>query len=199
MRGESFALSTRAGRLGARSDRIRGMGDGKYFYFYFPDLPAGTTTTTNVSVACAPVASVLDIAFGSSHPHTVLSRSSIREPGVCNPGWRERRLISISDAPYQGYLDVHYNGALERYVMFTSADTHFANAESIDGLTGQFPHYLESTAMFTRSCLILLPSGWATTPAYWVRPSTFTTRICRENGNLPRKGDSLRRLAVACP
>ena len=110
MRGESFALSTRAGRLGARSDRIRGMGDGKYFYFYFPDLPAGTTTTTNVSVACAPVASVLDIAFGSSHPHTVLSRSSIREPGVCNPEWRERRLISISDAPYQGYLDVHYNG-----------------------------------------------------------------------------------------
>ena len=45
--------------------------DHKYFYFYFPDWPAGTTTTSNVSVARAPANSVLEAAFGSSHPHTV--------------------------------------------------------------------------------------------------------------------------------
>ena len=49
--------------------------DGKYFYLYFPDWIAnGTphaTSTTNVSVARAPVASVLNAAFGSARPHTV--------------------------------------------------------------------------------------------------------------------------------
>jgi hypothetical protein len=55
--------------------------DRKYFYLCFPDwlangtlhttTSAGNSTTTNVSVARAPVASVLDAAFASPHPHTV--------------------------------------------------------------------------------------------------------------------------------
>jgi hypothetical protein len=61
---------------------------GKYFYFYFPDWPAspnGNQPTTSVSVARALASSVLEAAFGSSHPHTV-PFEKFKATGTCNLG-----------------------------------------------------------------------------------------------------------------
>ena len=40
---------------------------------------------------------------------------------------------------YRGYLDIHYNSAIQRYMMIISDDTNFAYSESIDGLAWTIP------------------------------------------------------------
>jgi hypothetical protein len=122
--------------------------DGKYFYLYFPDWIAnGTlhaTTTTNVSVARALVSSVLEAAFRSARPHTVPFEKFYKgswhlQPGI---GGASTNLLPKSSSQERGYIDIHYNSALERYVMIISNDTTFYYAESIDGLTWTPPTLL---------------------------------------------------------
>jgi hypothetical protein len=122
--------------------------DGKYFYLYFPDWIAnGTlhaTTTTNVSVARALVSSVLEAAFGSARPHTVSFEKFYKgswhlQPGI---GGASTNLLPTSSSQERGYIDIHYNSALERYVMIISNDTTFYYAESIDALTWTPPTLL---------------------------------------------------------
>jgi len=64
--------------------------DGKYFYLYFPDWMANgtphSTTTTNVSVARAPVAALLEAAFGSTRQHTVVFQKFYRGSWDLQPG-----------------------------------------------------------------------------------------------------------------
>ena len=120
--------------------------DHKYFYLYFPDWIAnGTlhaTTTTNVSVARAPVASVLEAAFGSARPHTVSFEKFYAGSWHLQPGIGGASTDLSPKSAYRGYIDIHYNGALQRYVMIISDDTDFAYAESIDGLTWTTPALL---------------------------------------------------------
>src|SRR5580704_5788080 len=113
--------------------------DRKYFYFYFPDWPAGTTTTTHISVARAPVESVVEAAFGSAHPHTVVFEKFYSGSWNLQPGIGGASTDLIPGSQYAGYLDVHYNSALQRYVLITSDDTNFAYAESTDGLNWTLP------------------------------------------------------------
>jgi len=123
--------------------------DGKYFYLYFPDwtangtlhtvTPAGISTTTNVSVARAPAASVLEAAFGSPHPHAVPFEKFYKGNWHLQPAIGGASTDLIPHSAYQGYLDIHYNSALQRYVMIISNDTNFAYAESVDGLTWTLP------------------------------------------------------------
>jgi hypothetical protein len=120
--------------------------DGKYFYLYFPDwmangtlhitTPAGVDTTTHVSVARAPASSVLETAFGSTRPHTVPFEKFYKgswhlQPGI---GGASTDLMPNNSSQERGYIDVHYNSALQRYVMIISNDTTFYYAESIDAL-----------------------------------------------------------------
>lgn len=120
--------------------------DGKYFYLYFPDWIAnGTLHTTNanqdstithVSVARAPAASVLEAAFGSTRPHTIPFEKFYHgnwhlQPGI---GGASTDLSPKSSPEEEGYIDVHFNNALQRYVMIVSNDTTFYYAESIDAL-----------------------------------------------------------------
>jgi hypothetical protein len=124
--------------------------DGKYFYLYFPDWIAnGTlhaTTTTNVSVARAPLASVLESAFGSSsqskRPHTVAFEKFYEGSWHLQPGIGGASTDLSPKSAYRGYIDIHYNSALQRYVMIISDDTDFAYAESIDALTWTTPSLL---------------------------------------------------------
>jgi len=117
--------------------------DRKYFHLYFPDWIAnGTphpTTTTRVSVARALSASVLDAAFGSSRQHTVAFQKFYEQSWHLQPGIGGASTDLSPTSQYQGYLDIHYNRALERYVMIISNDTTFAYAESIDGLAWTVP------------------------------------------------------------
>lgn len=118
----------------------------QYFYLYFPDWiangtlhtanSAGTSTITHVSVARAPVSSVLDAAFESGHPHAVPFEKLYEgdwhlQPGI---GGASSDLTAKSSAQEEGYIDVHFDGALGRYVMIVSNDTTFYYAESIDAL-----------------------------------------------------------------
>jgi hypothetical protein len=127
--------------------------DGKYFYLYFPDwIPNGTlhstvnnvSTTTNVSVARAPVASVLDAAFGSSHPHAVPFEKFYQGNWHVQPAIGGASTDLVPGSGFQGYIDTHFNSAIQRYVMIISNDTAFGYAESVDALHWTLPTLLGS-------------------------------------------------------
>ena len=177
--------------------------DGKYFYLYFPDLPANTDTTTHVSVARAFAASLLEAAFGSPRPHTVPFEKFYQgswhlQPGIGgdstdrNPNWTPQE---------GGYLDVHYNSSLQRYVMIIDNDTAFYYAESIDGLTWTTPILLGTYADGVKTLAPYASSvGLGDDPSILGKSFyIYYTFLREENGGLPREGTSLRRLTLTCP
>jgi hypothetical protein len=118
--------------------------DGKYFYLYFPDWIANGTphignSAKNVSVARASVSAVLNAAFGSSPPHTVTFEKFYRGAWDLQPAVGGASTDLVPKAPFSGYLDIHYNSALQRYALIISDDTDFAYAESTDGLNWTVP------------------------------------------------------------
>jgi hypothetical protein len=117
--------------------------DGKYFYLYFPDWIANgtphTTTTTNVSVARALVPAVLAAAFGPAPRHSVSFAKFYEGKWNLQPAIGGASTDLIAASAYQGYLDIHYNSTLQRYVMIISNDTAFAYSESVDGLAWTLP------------------------------------------------------------
>ena len=178
--------------------------DKKYFYFYFPDWPAGTTTTTNVSVARALVSSVLEAAFGSGHPHTVPFEKFYQGSWNLQPGIGGASTDLNPTAQYQGYLDVHFNGALGRYVMITSDDTNFAYYESENGLTWTSAYYLGAFGDpgNGNGTIAPYPTSVGLGEDASVLGKTFYVyylHLGLEGGNLPRKNDSWRRLTLTCP
>jgi hypothetical protein len=120
--------------------------DGKYFYLYFPDWIANgtlhSTTTTNVSVARALASSVLEAAFGSTRQHAVVFEKFYKGSWHLQPAIGGASTDLNPTSAYQGYLDIHYNSALQRYVMIISNDTNFAYAESTDALSWTVPTLL---------------------------------------------------------
>jgi hypothetical protein len=116
--------------------------DNKYFYLYFPDWMAnGTlhaTTTSRVSVARALASAVLDGAFGAS-PHAVRFQKFYETSWNLQQGLGGASTDLNPQSAYSGYLDIHYNSALQRYGMIISNDTDFAYAESVDGLVWTVP------------------------------------------------------------
>jgi len=120
--------------------------DGKYFYLYFPDWIADGTihpnTATNISVARALASSVLEAAFGSKTPHTVAFEKFYKGSWHLQPGIGGASTDLNPTSAYRGYLDIHYNSALQRYVLIISNDTNFAYAESVDALTWTVPTLL---------------------------------------------------------
>jgi hypothetical protein len=117
--------------------------DDKYFYLYFPDWIANgtphTTTTTNVSVARALVSAVLAAAFGPAPHHSVAFEKFYEGKWNLQPAIGGASTDLNPTSAYQGYLDIHYNSALQRYVMIISNDTSFGYAESVDGLAWTLP------------------------------------------------------------
>jgi hypothetical protein len=123
--------------------------DGKYFYLYFPDWIAngslhtinaeGVSTTTNVSVARALAADVLNAAFGPAPQHAIAFQKFYKGSWHLQPAMSGASTDLNPHAPFSGYLDIHYNTTLQRYVMIISDDTQFAYAESVDALTWTLP------------------------------------------------------------
>lgn len=112
--------------------------DQKYFYIFFPDWWAnGTThwenTVTSVSVARAPIADVLQAAFGVK-PHAIAFQKYYE-------GWHlEQGLGGYSrdlntQTQYGGNLQVAYNAGLQRYQMLINAGVVVYYSESPDGIT----------------------------------------------------------------
>ncbi len=177
--------------------------DGKYFYFYFPDWPAGTTTVTHVSVARVLASSLLDAAFGSPHPHTVPFEKFYQgswnlQPGI---GGASTDLTPNSSSQEQGYIDIHFNSGIERYVMIIDNDTTFYYAESVDALSWTEP---TSLGAFADGVTTLAPYpravGLGDNPhILGKRFYVYYTFLHEENGGLPREGNSLRRITLTCP
>jgi len=179
--------------------------DGKYFYLYFPDWIAngtlhttnadGVSTTTNVSVARALVSFVLEAAFGSTRPHAVpfekfYEGSWALQPAICG----DSTDLNPKSA-YSGYLDIHFNSALQRYVMIISNDTTFAYSESIDAL-----HWTVPVPLGTFGPIAAYP----TAVGLGDDPHTLGMSYYVYFTHLPANGagwtdGSLRRLTLKCP
>ncbi|HVI06698.1 MAG TPA: hypothetical protein VND65_00245, partial [Candidatus Binatia bacterium] len=177
--------------------------DGQYFYFYFPDWPAGTATTTKVSVARARVESVLQAAFGSPQPHTVPFEKFYMGNWHLQPGIGGASTDLNPTAQYQGYLDVHFNSDLHRYVMITSDDSNFGYYESPDGLHWSNTIFLGTFANPGNGTGTIAPYptsvGWGDDPSILGKSFyIYYTFLHIENGGEPRKGNSLRRLTLTC-
>jgi hypothetical protein len=179
--------------------------DGKYFYLYFPDWMAngtlhttnagGVSTTTNVSVARAPVASVLEAAFGSARPHAVPFEKFYTGSWHLQPGSGGASTDIIPRSQYSGYLDIHYNSALHRYMMIISNDTTFAYAESIDALHWTLPIALGDFGPI---------AAYPTAVGLGDDPHVLEKKFFVYFTHLPTDGTgwgagSLRRLTLTCP
>lgn len=120
--------------------------DSEYFYLYYPDWIAnGTphaTTINNVAVARALVSSVLNAAFGPAPQHAIHFEKFYKSDWHLQPGLGGASTDLIPKSQYEGYIDVHFNSALQRYSMIISNDTDFAYAESPDGITWSVPTLL---------------------------------------------------------
>jgi hypothetical protein len=106
--------------------------DGKYFYIYFSDwLKDGANT--NASVARAPIAAVLQAAFGGAvhfaAPFEKYYKGAWNQPGI---GGLSTDLIP--EAHYAGGNNVAYNSYIHRYMMLNSDSQNYSYAESIDGI-----------------------------------------------------------------
>ena len=179
--------------------------DGKYFYLYFPDwiangtlhttAPDGVSTTTNVSVARAPAASVLEAAFRSSRPHAVPFEKFYTGKWNLQPAISGASTDLNPKSAFQGYLDIHFNSALGRYVMIISNDRTFGYAESVDGLTWTIP-----TLLGTFGPIAAYPTAVGLGDDPHVLGKSFYVYFT----HLPTDGTgwtngSLRRLTLSCP
>ena len=148
------------------SPRLVDSPDGQYFYVYFPDWIAnGTTqptTATIVSVARAPLASVLEDAFGE-RPHAA------RFEKYYEGAWGQPGIGGLStdlnpNAGYAGSANVAYDSALDRYVMITDDTQHIAYAESADGLSWTLPVLLRQDENNQTSFDYAVPIGTGDDP-----------------------------------
>jgi hypothetical protein len=176
--------------------------DGKYFYLYFPDWIAngtlhtinasGVSTTTDVSVARAPVDSVLEAAFGSSRPHAVPFEKFYEGSWHLQPAIGGASSDLSPNSAYQGYLDIHYNNAIQRYVMIISNDTMFGYAESVDAL-----HWTSPVLLGTFGPIAAYPTAVGLGDDPHILGNVFYVYFTY----LPSegwKGGLLRRLTVTC-
>jgi hypothetical protein len=173
--------------------------DGKYFYLYFPDWIAnGTqhaTTTTNVSVARAQVSSVLDAAFGHVPHQAVPFEKFYKGSWHLQPAVGGASTDLNPQSAFQGYLDIHYNSAIQRYVMIISNDTTFGYAESSDGLSWTLPISLGTFGPI---------AAYPTAVGLGDDPHTLGKSYYVYFTHLPTDGTGwkngeLRRLTLACP
>jgi hypothetical protein len=178
--------------------------DGKYFYLYFPDWTAngtlhttnaeGKSTTTNVSVARAFAADLLKAAFGAAPQHSIAFQKFYKGGWHLQPALGGASTDLSPGAPFSGYLDIHYNSALQRYVMIISDDTQFAYAESVDGLAWTLPISLGTFGPI---------AAYPTAVGFGDDPHTLGKKFYVYFTHLPTDGSgwnngTLRRLTLTC-
>jgi hypothetical protein len=148
------------------SPRLVDSPDKQYFYVYFPDWIAnGTTqpiTATIVSVARAPIASVLEAASGE-RPHAV-AFEKYYEGAWSQPGIGGLSTDLNPEAGYAGSPNVAYDSGFDRYVMITDDTQHIAYAESVDGLSWTLPVLLEQDENSQTSFDYAVPIGTSDDP-----------------------------------
>jgi hypothetical protein len=171
--------------------------DGKYFYLYFPDWIAnGTphaTTLTHVSVARALIADVLQDAFASRPRHSVTFQKFYDGKWSLQPAIGGASTDLSPTSAYEGYIDIHYDTALQRYVMLISNDTDFAYAESTDALSWTRPISLGRFGPI---------AAYPTAVGLGADPQNLGSSFYVYFTHLPQdgwQGGALRRITLTCP
>jgi hypothetical protein len=171
--------------------------DGKYFYLYFPDWIAnGTphaTTLTHVSVARALIADVLQDAFASRPRHSVTFQKFYDGKWSLQPAIGGASTDLSPTSAYEGYIDIHYDTALQRYVMLISNDTDFAYAESTDALSWTRPILLGRFGPI---------AAYPTAVGLGADPQNLGSSFYVYFTHLPQdgwQGGALRRITLTCP
>ena len=177
--------------------------DGNYFYIYFADwLANGTThwlTTINfLSLARAPIDSVLTAAFNAAHPHAVAFEKRYDgwnvDPGL---GGYSRDLFPAA-APYWGPMRVNWNTDLKRYQAFVNNGNLIAYAESPDGLSWSVPTVLKDFSNDpNQPGFYITPVGLGDDPSLLGKQFDVLYTYYPNNGE-GWSGASVRRFTVTC-
>ena len=176
--------------------------DSKYFYIYFRDwLANGTThwgnTITQVSVARAPIAAVLEAAFGSK-PHAAAFQKYY-DGWHLNQGLGGYAQDLNPSAQYSGELQVAYNADLNRYQMIIGEGVVIAYSESPDGLSWSLPTLLyDFRNEKDQPTTYVVPVGMGDDPRILGRQFyIFYTRYPTTGAGW--NGASVKRFTVSCP
>jgi len=122
--------------------------------------------------------------FGSAPQHAIAFQKFYEGRWDLQPALGGASTDLIPKSPYSGYLDIHYNSVLQRYVMIVSNDTTFGYAESVDALTWTIPISLGNYGPIART---RPPLASAPTRTFLETVFTFTTRIYPPTGRAGRK------------
>ena len=177
--------------------------DGKYFYIYFADWIAnGTThwlTTINfLSLARAPIDSVLKAAFNTTHPHALAFEKRYDGWNVDQGLGGYSRDLFPANAVYWGPLRVNWNAALRRYQAFVNNGNLIAYAESPDGLIWSAPTVLKDFSNDpNQPGLYITPIGLGDDPDILGKQFDIMYTYYPNNGQ-GWTGASVRRFTVSC-
>jgi hypothetical protein len=177
--------------------------DGKYFYIYFADwLANGTThwlTTINfLSLARAPIDSVLEAAFSKKHPRAFAFEKRYDGWNVDQGlGGYSRDLLPAA-ASYWGPVRVNWNANLLRYQAFINNGNLIAYAESPDGLDWSTPSVLKDFSKDPNQ-----PGFYVTPVGLGDEPHVLGTQFYILYTYYPNNGEgwsgaSVRRFTVSC-
>lgn len=176
--------------------------DGKYFYVFFADwLANGTThwgnTVNFLTVARAPIDSVLAAAFDPKHPHALGFEKRYDgwnlDQGL---GGYSRDILPAND-PYWGRSQVRWNADLHRYQVFINNGNLIAYAESPDGLAWSMPAVLKDfTNDPKQPAIYATPVGLGEEPQ--VLGKSFDVIYTYSPAGLSWPGASVRRFTVTC-
>jgi hypothetical protein len=177
--------------------------DGKYFYVYFADwLANGTThwgnTINFLSMARAPIDSVLKAAFNAEHPHAVMFEKRYDgwnlDQGL---GGYSRNLAALG-APYWGPTHVNWNQYLNRFQAFIDNGNLIAYAESPDGISWSVPKILfDFTNDPNKPGFYSTPIGLGENP-HILDKQFYVMYTYYPNNGLGWGGASVRRFTVTC-
>jgi len=177
--------------------------DGKYFYIYFADwLANGTThwlTTINfLSLARAPIESVLAAAFDAKHPHAFAFEKRYDgwnlDQGL---GGYSRDLFPV-DSLYWGPTRVNWNADLHRYQAFVNNGNLIAYGESPDGLNWSAPTVLKDFSSDpNQPGIYITPIGLGDEP-HILGKQFYVLYTYYPNNGLGWGGASVRRFTVSC-
>jgi hypothetical protein len=177
--------------------------DGKYFYIYFADwLANGTThwlTTINfLSVARAPIESVLEAAASRTNPRAFPFEKRYDGWGVDQGLGGYSRDIFPAAAPYWGPARVNWNADLKRYQAFIDNGNLIAYAESPDGLAWSVPTVLKDFSNDpNQPGIYVTPIGLGDAP-HILGKQFYIIYTYYPNSGQGWTGASVRRFTVTC-
>jgi hypothetical protein len=177
--------------------------DGKYFYVYYADwLANGTThwlTTINfLTLARAPIDSVLEAAFNTKHPHAFAFEKRYDGWSLDQGLGGYSRNVAAPDAAYWGPMRVNWNADLKRYQGFINNGNLIAYAESPDGLSWSVPTVLKDFSSDpNQPGFYVTPVGLGDEP-HILGKTFYILYTYYPNNGLVWPGASVRRFTVSC-